>query len=364
MDIAAFISELLEHQEKLAIPGLGTFYRSRVEGYYNKDQQQFYPPSLQLQFNAELHDDDGLLIEAMTADRQINSASARYFLEKYVFNILNLATTEDVPIGDLGTFSMRRNQLIFAPKKLNNNNELFYGLAPVRLRRNRMQQTDTGLPKPALQMPVTEKPSAFTAALLRGEPMPGKALTAVDEPEQELVNDEEKKPARISTWVLVVALIILLSGIGLICAYKYNPALFDRFRSQNEPPPISDKKRARNVSDSIQNSIEAQKNIGAIPSVDSSALKKILPPEAPRDTFGLVINKFAALAGANKEYDRYRYASLPVEIHKSPTDVDNPYQVTVATYLNIDSAKKHLDEYKKKLRLPTIFIQTYPYKKQ
>lgn len=365
MDIAGFISELLEHQETLAVPGLGTFYRSRVDGYYSKEQQQFYPPSLQLQFNPELQEDDGKLIEAMTADKQVNAASAKYFIEKYVSGIILLANTESVSIGDLGTFSMRRGQLVFAPKKLNNNNELFYGLAPVRLRRNRMQQEGgLGTSKPTVHVPITEKPSAFTAALLRGEPMPGKPLSAVDEPEPQEADAEGKSPARISTWVLVVALIILLSGIGLICAYKYNPALFDRFRTQNEPPPISEKKMLRQVSDSIQRAIEAQKNLGLTPTVDSATKSKILPPEAPRDTFGIVIGTFATINGAKKEFDRYSYTGLNVEIRKKPNDNEKRYQIDVATYFSADSAKKHLDEFKNKLKLPDIFIETYPYKKQ
>lgn len=365
MDIAAYISELLEHQDKLVVPGLGTFYRSRLDGYYSKEQQQFYPPSLQLQFNPELQEDDGKLVEAITADQAMGASTAKYHIEKYASGIIQLASTDAVAIGDLGTFTMRRSQLVFMPKKLNNNNELFYGLAPVRLRRNRMQLS--GTPKAALQMPVTEKPSAFTAALLRGEPMPGKSLSTVNEPEpQQELDEDGKKPARISTWVLVVALIILISGIGLICAYKYNPALFDRFRGQNEPPPItiSEKKRARAISDSIQHSIDAQKNIGVTPAVDSSTKSKILAPEAARDTFGLVIGKFAALSGASKEFDRYRYTGLSVEIRKSPSDNVNPYQLVIATYFKADSAQKHLNEFQNKLKLQDIFIQEYPYKKQ
>lgn len=363
MDIPAFISELLEHQEKLTVPGLGTFYRSRVEGYYSKEQQQFYPPSLQLQFNAEQHADDGLLVDAITADRHISPTSARFLIENYISELLTLVNMDSVSIGELGSFSMRRNQLVFTPKKLNNNNELFYGLAPVRLRRNKLQQT-AGIPKPVLQMPVTEKPSAFTAALLRGEPMPGKPLTTSGG-EEEVTATEEKKPAGISTWILVLALVILLTGLGLIFAYKYKPALFDRFRSQNEPPPItSDKKRERMISDSIQNAIEAQKSIGATPVIDSATKSKIIAPEAPRDTFGLVVGSFSHITGARKDSARYSYTHYPVEIHKNPHASANPFQLTVATYFNIDSASKYRAEYRKRLSLPELFIQEYPYKKQ
>jgi hypothetical protein len=368
MDIAGIISELLEHQEKLAVPGLGTFYRSRLEGYYNKEQQQFYPPSLQLQFNPELQEDDNMLVNALAAESETGASTARYHLEKYVTHIIQLASTDSVAFGDLGTFSMRRSQLVFMPKKLNNNNELFYGLAPVKLRRNRMKEGTVS--KPVVQVPFTEKPSAFTAALLRGEPMPGKSLSTVSgvaETEEE-IDADGKKPARISMAVLIIAIVILISGVGLIVAYKMNPALFDRFRGQNEPPPITttETKRKSDVSDSIQRAIQAQKDMGANPIIDSTTKSKIMGPEAPRDTFGIVVGKFAAFQGAQKEFDRYKYTGLNVEIRRNPEGGPNPYQLVAATYFKIDSAQAHVTGFKTQLRLTDaqVFIQKYPYKKQ
>lgn len=294
MDIAAFISELLEHQSELVVPGLGSFYRSRIEGYYSKEQQQFYPPSLQLQFTIENLKDDGKLVAQIAQERNVNTASATYFLEKYINNLLHQVETESVAIGDLGTFTMRRNQLIFTPRKLNNNNELFYGLAPVRLKRHQYAADN----KSRIQVPVTEKPSAFTAALLRGEPMPGKLLTtsAEEEAEEEVT---EKKP-RISTWILILALVILLTGIGLIIAYRMNPLVFDRFLGRSEPPPVSQKSTQRAVSDSAQQAIQTQKDIGTTPDIDSVTQSKILPPETPRDTFGIVLGSFTTAGGAKK----------------------------------------------------------------
>jgi hypothetical protein len=365
MDIAAFISELLEHENELSVPGLGTFFRSRMEGYYSKEQQQFYPPSLQLQFNPELQNDDNKLVQYMAEQNQINTASARYFLEKYIEDIIEKVETENVLLGELGTFSMRRGALFFVPKRLNNNNELFYGLAPVKLRRNRMQPALGTTGRSAVHVPITEKPSAFTAALLRGEPMPGKPLNSVYEKvdEQEETAEGEKKPNRITILVLVLSVVILISGVGLICAYKYNPALFERFIGSAPPPPATDYARKKFISDSIKHAIETEKSIGMTPNVDSNTLKKIVPAEVPRDTFGIVVGKFAKLEGAKKEQERYGYGRISVEIRKSPTNTVNPYQLVIATYDNADSATVHLPEFKAKLYKPDIFIEQYPYKK-
>ena len=76
MDISAFVSELLARQNVLIVPGLGTFSRARAEGYYNKDQQQFYPPSQQIQYKSEYSDDD-VLAEYIAKERNISITSAR-----------------------------------------------------------------------------------------------------------------------------------------------------------------------------------------------------------------------------------------------------------------------------------------------
>ena len=366
MDIAALISELLEHESDLVVPGLGSFYRSRVEGYYSKEQQQFYPPTLQLQFNPDLKEDDGKLVAWLAENQQISQASATYFLERFVSQLIEQLQIDSVAIGDLGTFSMRRNEVAFTPRRLSNNNELFYGLAPVKLRRNQTYNQADEVSKPAVQIPVTEKPSDFTAALLRGEPMPGKPLSIITGGgDTQQVDDEDgagEKPNRIGTWVLVLAIIILVSGLGLIGAYKYKPALFDKFRNQNQPPPISEEKRKKLVSDSIQRAIQAQKDIGATPNVDSVTKSKIMAPETPVDTFGIVLSQFSTLNGVKMESQRLNNKGILTDIHKKPKG--NGYQLDITTYTSLDSANKYLEGYKVKFRDPKIFIQTYPYKAQ
>ncbi|RKR85408.1 hypothetical protein BDD43_5679 [Mucilaginibacter gracilis] len=365
MDIAAVISELLEHHDTLVVPGLGTFYRSRLDGYYSKEQQQFYPPSLQLQFNTELQEDDGVLVAALASQKRVNAASAGYFLEKYVADVLQSAATETVMLGDLGTFIMRRNQLLFTPKKLNNNNELFYGLAPVKLRRNKLTPA-VGAARAAMQMPATEKPSPFTAALLRGEPMPGKSLSSVNEkaPEPEAEEPEvvEKKPMHVNIWWLVLILFILVSCIGLVVAYKYKPALFDRFRHSGTVS-LSEDERRRRTADSIQHAIEEQKSLGLLPNVDTGTQNKIVSVEAPKDTFAIVEAKFTTLDKAKAAFAGWTNDRYPLMIHRDPGNSDFPYQLVLALYTSVDSANVHLDEYKKELSLPKIYIQQFPYKK-
>lgn len=357
MDIAVFISELLDHQNDLVIPGLGSFYRGRVEGYYNKDQQQFFPPGMQLQFNAELKQDDGKLAGLIAEYSNISAGSANALIEKFVTSVLLQVNVGSVAIGDKGVLSMRRNQLVFISKKFDNNNPLFYGLSPVKLKRNNSYNQEAEA-SPIVQVPVTEKPSPFTAALLRGETMPS-AVELVQQAQEETLVDD--KPRKINTLRLVIALVLLLSGVALVVAYKVKPELFAGLRGHTEPPPVSGSARKKSVSDSIERAIQAQKDIGTTPVVDSATRSEIVTPV---DTFGIVIGTFKTYDGAQREYGRYINNGMRnIEIRKKPDD-SRRYQIDVATYLDVDSAKAHLEQFKKKLKQTDIFVQTYPYKKQ
>ncbi|EHQ25625.1 HU domain-containing protein [Mucilaginibacter paludis] len=357
MDIAVFISELLDHQKDLVIPGLGSFYRAHVEGYYNQDQQQFYPPTMQLQFSTEQKDDDGKLVGLIAEYKNISIESASYFVDKFVTAVLLQVNAGSFAIGDKGVLSMRRNQLVFISKKFDNNNELFYGLSPVKLKRTKSYNQE-GIAAPNVQVPVTEKPSPFTAALLRGETMPD-AIDGVEQQQHE--PEAETKPRKIYILVLVIALVLLLSGVVLVTAYWLKPELFAGLRGHVEPPPVSGSVRKKIVSDSTENAIQAQKDIGATPVVDSVTKSKI---EMPVDTFGIVIGTFKTYNGAQMEYGRYINNGMRnIEIRRKPDDARR-YQIDVATYLNIDSANAHLEQFKKKLKQTDIFVQTYPYKKQ
>ncbi len=343
MDIAAFICEQLEHRSVINVPGLGSFYRNRVEGYYNQEQQQFYPPSIQIQFDNELPEDD-TLATLLSTEKRISQASASYFIEKFVSNIRQLATTDNVPLGNIGVFNIRQNQLTFTPKRRSEVNELFYGLAPVKLRRN----------NPYRQQPEEIIPFSFSD--IPANPPVQQEIPAVIE--------DEKPPRPINIW-LIIALIIVIAGIGLISVYMYKPALFDRFITpvvKIKPKP--EKSVKRSISDSIKQSIKTQTDLGLTPvKLDSTTQKKVLPPEIPTDTFAVVVGTFKTMAGAKRQLQTYTDNGIvEADIHKSHNNLY--YQVIMGTYLIKDSAKVHLKIYRKKFRSPGIKLETYPYKKQ
>ncbi|OCX51433.1 hypothetical protein BEL04_15515 [Mucilaginibacter sp. PPCGB 2223] len=353
MDITAFINDLLAREGVLIVPGLGTFNKTRVEGYYNKDQQHFYPPTRQIQFKTD-QSDDSTLANLIAEERQISVASAKYFIEKFVTHILEQAGTGSVPFGNMGAFSTRRGSLIFTPSELNETDEMFYGLAPVRLKRNssfRQQQAAfVPPPKPA------EPPPAPVPEPMPVIPQP----EPVEEPaepgpvEEEYIEEEEAEHHRVNIW-LVLALIIVVIGVAIIGIYIYKPALFSRFKPilgklshKTAPAP------AISTADSLKRAQQAQKDIGIVHTVPS--LQK---DSVGTDTFRIVVGSWQGLKKATQDAEDHTKQGINAEVHRS----GGKYQVTVATFNNNDSAKAALPVFKEKLKKQDIRIQTYPFKK-
>jgi len=364
MDIAAFISELLAQRNTLVVPGLGTFSKTRVDGFYNREQQAFYPPTLQIQFKTEFTD-DAVLAELIANQRQISLASAKYFIEKFVSTIKDQASVGNVAFGNMGTFSTRRSGLTFTSNELNETDELFYGLAPVKLRRNSSFRQPVQPPPPPVRTPDPVPEPALPIVTTPIEPQP---IAVADEPEEieteqeEGYIEEDETPRRhINMW-LVLALVIVLTGLGIVGVYLFKPnylkslkPMIDRFR---HTAPVVPKKSKE---DSLKQALQAQKDMGLIPA--TTTVKAKTDSVKPVDTFRIVVSQLKTLKVAREDSTAKAKLGLSPEIHRDPAG--KHYQVTIGTYFNTDSAKKALPILKQKLtKTGTPIIQTYPFKKQ
>jgi hypothetical protein len=359
MDIALFISELLAQQGTLVVPGFGTFSRNRVEGYYSKDQQQFYPPTLQIQFKTEFTDDN-VLANLIATERQISVASAKYFIEKFVTTIKDQASAGTVAFGHMGTFSTRRSGLTFTSAELNETDELFYGLAPVKLKRNNSFKQQA----PPVTVPNVVEPAPAPAVEPVTVPDP---IIIAEEPEEVEADQEEyqeeyviageERPRRKMNIWLILALIIVLAGLSIIGVYFYKPALLNRLKpflrkfKHAQPLPVR-----LSEADSLKQTQQAQKDIGILPSAPV-----VKADTTPVDTFRIVVDQFKTLKVARKDSASRAKQNFTVEIHKNPSN--RRYQVSIGNYLNADSARAALPMLKQKLKKKDITIQTYPFKK-
>lgn len=391
MDIAEYIIELLQQHEVAVVPGLGSFHTSRMDGYYSKEQQQFYPPCLQAQFNAELKEGADL-VDLISTKRQISQASARYFIEKFVATLKEQAKTNNVPLGKMGVFSTRRNELAFESNSLNESYELFYGLMPVKLKRSsafkhEVYEAPVSQPKspfftkprteeaPKVTEPTPPPPIVEEPIVVTPEPEPPaqpiQHIHTAPEPtaDLEVVEVEEEEKKGVNIW-LILSIVIVFLGFGLIGLYRYKPELFNYIipsLSQKKAPPVRPVNKV-SLTDSLGNAIQAQHDTGT-KAADTLAPKQLTPTSVPTtaavDTFGVVVAALPTQKGAEQEAQRYIKMGFPqTEVRRKPNS-KKLFFVNIGTYFIADSAQSNRLKLLKELDRPLneISVQKYPYQK-
>jgi hypothetical protein len=395
MDIAVYINTLLEQHQTVVVPGLGTFYRSRVDGFFNPEELKFYPPSLQIQFEQKYNEDEALA-ELISADRHISAASARYFIESYINNIRQQALQTKVPFAGLGTFKAEAETLIFDPEP--GYDDQFYGLEPVTLRRNsayRQQESyiaaQTPAPslvhepvyEPELAAVYTPEPATYnyepqTYAAEQTEEKPFFAVAAeadqlIEEEQNEQIPDEDE-PRRGGVSIgLIVAIFIIILGAGLIALYKYKPALFKDFIAPARVQASTKKTATKKVTDSTKAEMQAKQDIGLSgadsaknTSTDATSQNTNAQPAAATtgaavDTFRIVVSSFKTLNAAKRQSEIITAKGFESAVVKS-TKAAKSYKVVIGTYFNLDTAKTHLKLLQPKFKPNQILLETYPYK--
>jgi CCDC81-like prokaryotic HU domain 1/SPOR domain len=135
MDIAFYIAELLKQHNEVNVPGLGTFFKSRIAGFYNQEKDTFYPPSQRLAFKESL-DNTVILEEYISLKKNISAASSNYFITKFVSNLNNLlGTSQPAQLKLLGTLQKKDDSYQFEPAEDLDTEHSFYGLNPVKEQR-------------------------------------------------------------------------------------------------------------------------------------------------------------------------------------------------------------------------------------
>lgn len=115
MDIALYISTILQEQDELGVPGLGTFHKKKAAARFDPISKKFFPPGYQLSFT-EGKTSNRSLINYISKTKNISESSADYFAEKYGNQIKNdLTASPTVQIGDLGVFHSGELGISFEP---------------------------------------------------------------------------------------------------------------------------------------------------------------------------------------------------------------------------------------------------------
>ncbi|WP_029279917.1 SPOR domain-containing protein [Pedobacter borealis] len=128
MDILSYLLELLQQRKEVGITGLGTFYKKKYPGRYDKEKQTFLPPGYTLQFSAEVTEEDALA-NFISAKTNISNDDARNHIAKFVEEInQKLELDHEVELQNTGRLFFTEQGLGFEPVKNMNYGSEFYGL--------------------------------------------------------------------------------------------------------------------------------------------------------------------------------------------------------------------------------------------
>lgn len=227
MDVGNYISELLAHKGEVSVPGLGYFAHTRVNGFYNERESKFYPPTYSVQFDPQMIDDD-TLAQYMADKKKISVASAKYFTEKYINSLKQMAQTEEAALADLGWFYLEQGRLFFSPNNEQDADPNFFGYEPVALSRlNGAPKTErsfasTQAPAPT---PYTE-PETFAVAPDEYPDRDAGLRYETDEEYAANLAAEARANKRRRNWILAIC-IMAFFALAVFLVYRYNPEVFN-----------------------------------------------------------------------------------------------------------------------------------------
>jgi nucleoid DNA-binding protein len=132
VEISSYITDLLDEQEYVIVPGLGAFISSYRPAKFSDDKTTLLPPSRSLSFNPELKTNDGLLIRYIAQQLKIPSQQASRLMEKFSGDIMiQLEHGEEVYIGSIGSLTLEQGEIRFKPGELSKENSESFGLQPL-----------------------------------------------------------------------------------------------------------------------------------------------------------------------------------------------------------------------------------------
>ena len=130
ISIAEAISDLLYVRDTVVVPGLGAFVKKPVSAQVNPVANYFAKPTSELAFDANLREDNELVVNYLSEKNDIPEEEARKLLSMFVSDCFNsLKQGKKVELNQIGTLSYDwANDLVFEQDKIANYNSDAFGL--------------------------------------------------------------------------------------------------------------------------------------------------------------------------------------------------------------------------------------------
>lgn len=173
-ELVKHIEVLLLSNDCVVVPHFGGFVTCNIPARYIAEESLFLPPIRTVGFNADLKNDDGLLVQSFARCYNISSDEARKMLEGHIRSLQQeLWESGTCDLASIGTLSLdENNELLFSPCQAGTICPSFYGLDAIDFPMLKDEQT-IGAQK-AVSVPLSDK-------VTETEPASRKQNTAVED---------------------------------------------------------------------------------------------------------------------------------------------------------------------------------------
>ena len=139
------LRKLLYRYDCVIVPGFGAFLAKNKPSQYHENTRVFYPPHRELNFNAQLKSDDGLLIKSISKTHGLTFDQARKEVSLFVKDLnAFLYTEEKVNLAQLGSFEYTDDGVLrFNPEENGSLRTDTFGLTPTLIKKKDAVNTET-----------------------------------------------------------------------------------------------------------------------------------------------------------------------------------------------------------------------------
>ena len=118
MKISTYIFELLQSQDCVIVPNFGAFVARNISAKISSDGSKIFPPNKELSFNKNVVKNDGLLLNAIASNENINYEAAEQKIINWVKRInKKLEKQKYIEIKNIGSISLENTKYVFVPNQ-------------------------------------------------------------------------------------------------------------------------------------------------------------------------------------------------------------------------------------------------------
>lgn len=229
-EISEVISSLLYTHNCVIIPGFGGFVANHTPSYIQEDRSTIHPAGKRIAFNANLKENDGLVLNAITREWDISYKEAEIRMDQFVEEINSrLNQYRNLEFKNLGTFYLNpEEKLLFVPYYGQNFLDDSFGLPALKLKKI------TRVPGNRSRRPIHIHNKSLKRKSGRSNPEPFEKVA---------VKRRVLKTNR-AALVLTVLFATLLGWLGLTFEPKSAVQPFAMDQSQQNPPKVQQEETA------------------------------------------------------------------------------------------------------------------------